>query len=463
MLRKLLVPLDGSELAEAVLPWSLFLAREKHLALTLARVVRIPTNGRNNGAGQSEPGSDTPHALRQSATSYLENVRGRLAQEGVTVDVTVREGAPARVLLDLADEIDASAIVLATSGLGAPPHHALSGVVDRIIQEATLPLLLIPATARLKPPALKQLLVPLDGSPLAERALDSVRELTSEGASVELVQAVEPMHLTLDTAEGRLPLEDVETTRAAVSDATSYLHGVQQSISSDSLAVSTSVPLGTPEQQILATAHRQATDLIVMVTHGATGSAGGWLGSVANNVVRQTDVPVFLVSARALMARVARGQRVGDAMTVDPLIVRADESLSLVLRRMLRRRASAAPVIDANGSLVGVISEEDLLRWQLKSTEGGAGTTSTRSALAPQSLRATRAAEIMSLPSACVEESLPLMSAVPTLLESPHRHLPVTRQGRLVGVLSSADILRAMADRETAADERPASEWEAAL
>jgi len=83
----------------------------------------------------------------------------------------------------------------------------------------------------------------------------------------------------------------------------------------------------------------------------------GWLlGSVADEVVRNGDRPVLLVSARALAARTTGQMSVGDVMTRNVMTLREDEALVVALRKLVRQRASGAPVLDAEGHLVGVLS-----------------------------------------------------------------------------------------------------------
>ena len=108
---------------------------------------------------------------------------------------------------------------------------------------------------------------------------------------------------------------------------------------------------------------------MVMATHGHTGASRVLLGSVADRVVRHAELPIFLVSARALAARAVGPRTVRELMTRDLATLRDDESIGAALRKLLRRRVSGAPVVDAAGKLVGVISEHDLLEWQAAELE----------------------------------------------------------------------------------------------
>jgi CBS domain-containing protein len=101
-------------------------------------------------------------------------------------------------------------------------------------------------------------------------------------------------------------------------------------------------------------------------------------------------------------------------------------------------------------------TEHDLLRWQLETARTRAG-QSPAEATIPELLSAAPASAAMSRLVVSVEDPLPLMSAVPILLELPYRRLPVTRHGRPVGILSRADVLKALAEQDLAGIESTAA------
>jgi nucleotide-binding universal stress UspA family protein/predicted transcriptional regulator len=454
----LLVPLDGSELAETALPWATTLARSRGLRLTLARVVPWPTFAFSGAADtyiSPEIYDELLSAERGVATEYLEPLGTRLREQGLEVETVVRDGAPTDCLLDLADELGAFAIVMATHGRGGMARLVRGSVAEQILQQATLPVLMVPGRAAqtTAPSQLSRLLVPLDGSPLAERALDAARELAPAGSTVRLVAVVEPAERTVRAPETDVKIVDETATQQIVERTRAYLDNLRTSLGPTPFTVQIEVLCGKAGREILVAADAQAADLIVMATHGRTGTARWWLGSVADEVVRQAEQPVFLVSARALAARAVGAFSVRDLMTRDLMTVRDDEPLSGALRKLLRRRISGAPVVDSDGKLVGVLSEYDLLRWQEATMKALAKQPGVESVEYGRRLETVAVRDVMSHRPLTIEASASLAAALHVLLEHRVRRLPVVDQGVLVGVLARADVLKAMAEQwaETAA------------
>jgi len=147
-----------------------------------------------------------------------------------------------------------------------------------------------------------RILVPLDGSELAERALEHVRAI-AQGLQVDkvvLLRVLEP-HLSLLT-----PHDDTAVRRAREAadkleaDAKDYLNKVAGNLKKDGIPVETELVLGgDPATKILKAAEEDKVDLIIISTHGRSGVSGWLFGSVAERVVRHSPVPVLMVVARS--------------------------------------------------------------------------------------------------------------------------------------------------------------------
>jgi nucleotide-binding universal stress UspA family protein/predicted transcriptional regulator len=452
----LLVPLDGSEIGEAALPWATCLGRARGLSLVLVQVVHWPAftmNGMSGGYLTPEAYEQILTAERESAAAYLEEVRQRLQTVGLSAETSVRVGDTVESLLDLADETEPYAIIMATHGRGGLKRLALGSVAEGVIQRATVPVLLIRARAAqpAMEPSLRHLLVPLDGSPLAERALDVAAEIAPNDAELALVTVRARSCRAVEGGEGIAMVEDTETTRRAVRQAEEYLTRVAESLDRTRWSVRTGVRVSASENEnadeILGAARAQPTDLIVMSTHGLTGPARWFLGSVADRVVRNSEQPVLLISVRALAARVAGSFTVRDVMTSEPATVRDDESLLVAIRKLLRRRISGAPVVNADGDLVGVISEHDLIEWQARLADSLVRSESLAPDEYARRLEGEPVSRVMAHPAVSVEDTAPLSAAIRLFRERRLRRLPVTRHGKLVGIVTRADVLRAMASQ----------------
>jgi CBS domain-containing protein len=187
-------------------------------------------------------------------------------------------------------------------------------------------------------------------------------------------------------------------------------------------------------------------DAVVMTTHGHTGPTRWLMGSVADEVFRHTDRPVMLVSARTLIRRVADPFMVRDLMARDVEYVSEDETVISVARKLLRRRISGAPVLSRDGELVGVITEHDLLNWhaqvvnELEKNENSLDPTVYAERVSNETIE-----HLYNKPAVSIDEAADLNAATRILIDRRIRRLSVTSNGRLVGIISRADILKGMA------------------
>ena len=145
----------------------------------------------------------------------------------------------------------------------------------------------------------KHILVPLDGSELAEIAIDdAVGVAKAHAAKVTLLQAVQKPAdhvIGLDTDHPIYLDQQWASQKAFVQD---YLNNARRGISESDLTVNTAVELGRAAESIIDYARDNAVDLIVMATHGRSGLERWVLGSVAGKVMRRAEVPVLLVRAK---------------------------------------------------------------------------------------------------------------------------------------------------------------------
>jgi nucleotide-binding universal stress UspA family protein len=301
MLRRILVPLDGSALAEAALPAARAIARLTGARVTLVQAVEPaetlddvgdPLAG---GLALELQATDDRIAIYRvvdaHAADYLAGVAGRLAPDGIAARTQVVAGPAAVAIVEAAREADL--IVMATHGRGGLGRWAIGSVADKVTQGAPAPVLLVRAE-QAQPLAAgypRRILVPLDGSDLAERALPLAMQLAARAeAEVILTHVVAaPDGPDGDAAEGPLGLVR-EQARA-------YLHEVSQRLVEPGATLHTDVRVGPAAEGILAAADARRADLIAMSTHGR-GGLGRWVyGSIADRIVRSAGVPVLVVRA----------------------------------------------------------------------------------------------------------------------------------------------------------------------
>lgn len=294
MTRRILVTLDGSEFAECVLPQAAALARATGSTLRLLRVV-TPTETSQSAFWRATMPAYLREEWQEGALErvkvYLHDVAERLRAEGLAVEVETRfEDDAAQTIVAAADS-SVQMIAMATHGLGGPGRWVLGSVAEKVLRSALTPLLLVRvpvnATPTAEVPTCRSVLVPLDGSELAEQALVLAAEVASAcGARVVLVSVV-------------ATAIDEEQAAAVEAGVTGYLEDVAGALRAKGLAVTARHHAGDPAEQILAAAEDEQADLIVMGTHGRSGVQLLWLGSVATKVVQSSRHPVLLVRSRA--------------------------------------------------------------------------------------------------------------------------------------------------------------------
>lgn len=147
MFKHILVPLDGSHLAEAALPAALALASRFDGEITLLRVVRPPYIMTNTGgAVYAELLVALRDQMHEEATAYLKNYQGSLRQQGYVAHSHITEVEPvAEAILDVAEALGVDTIVMSTHGRGGMSRWVYGSVADKVLRGATVPVLLIRA------------------------------------------------------------------------------------------------------------------------------------------------------------------------------------------------------------------------------------------------------------------------------------------------------------------------------
>jgi nucleotide-binding universal stress UspA family protein len=291
-----LVPLNGSPEPEAALPYAVSIARAFDAAVRLLGVIETGTDV--SFVKNADQNGESVESLRDAARTYLAAKAAELETQGLETSTAIAVGNVAEEILRDADQAHTSAIVMATHGRGGLERWALGSVADKVMRMAHVPTLLVRPS---EPPdglsrvELRHLLVPLDGSSLAEAAIAPAARLAkATGASLTLLR-VEPWLTSKAMFAGQLYAipnlseleEDVETA------AKDYLARA-------SLDVPHDVPCRAVLQRGFATitieayAEQKRVDLVVMSTHGSGGLTRLVVGSNADRLVR-SGVPTLLI------------------------------------------------------------------------------------------------------------------------------------------------------------------------
>lgn len=296
MFRKILVPLDGSEVAERALPMAMKLADKGQGSITLLRVpyvhpVRIETQ--SGGYGWLYPEQAEEQTL-QDAVTYLEAVREKWAPENVTVHTMAISGDPAAVIIDTVVDQKTDLICMTTHGHSGFTRWMLGSVTERVLRSAPCPVMVFRESR-----AIRRVLIALDGSALAEQALRPGLEVARRlGARVTLLQVVTAVPVPhdvifqLEMAEGGIA---DYVAAGALEDAEHYLTGVAKEAARYGVAIETHVHIGPPAASIVDYSADNEVDLIVMATHGRSGLRRWVYGSVTEKVLRSGQCTLLVM------------------------------------------------------------------------------------------------------------------------------------------------------------------------
>jgi nucleotide-binding universal stress UspA family protein len=305
--QSILVPLDGSTFGEHALPLAASLARRAGARLTLV-YVHEPT-ATIYGEGALVLGDELDARARREKRAYLDRVQGRMGTNAPqAVALRLLEGGVIEAIREQVAKEKVDLVVMTTHGRGPMGRFWLGSVADKLLRQLSAPLLLVhpgqTAPDLTADPVFKNVLVPLDGSELAERILAPATSLGSlAGSDYTVLRVVKPVHPTLPHAEGlsiaQLAgeiLDEIEKLQGEVcKEAEAYLAGVAQRLRSQALRVRTRLAVSDhPASAILQEAVACGADLVAIETHGRGGLSRLFLGSVADKVIRGSSIPVLV-------------------------------------------------------------------------------------------------------------------------------------------------------------------------
>ena len=296
MFKRILIPLDGSNLAEMVLPGALYLAERLQATLILFHVVEKAAPNAVHGQ----------HHLQDvaEAKAYLDQVASRFSSAGVSIsqDVhEVQETGVAQTIHDHSDELQADLIVLCAHGNGGLRDMLFGSIAQQVIRQGTVPVLFIrPETVKgadWKP--IQQILLPLDGSKSHEGAIPVAVSLAAKcDAKIRLLTVI-PTAETLPVKEAITGRVSPRLTSIALDlsaqQAKDYLQKISQDISAQGESVSGIILRGDVPTKLIEVITAEGSDLVIMATHGHSAIDAHWEGSLAPRFLPKTPVPVILV------------------------------------------------------------------------------------------------------------------------------------------------------------------------
>ncbi|HEV3146237.1 MAG TPA: universal stress protein [Gemmataceae bacterium] len=306
MFQKILVPLDGSTLGEHALPWAISIARKARAKLRLCHVHPLA----QEAALEASPFYDEElrFKLKTKERAYLDELVTRLTPLLSTApELILDEGDVAEQIRQQVQKTGTDLVVMSSLGRGPMGRLFLGSVTDELLRTLTLPMLLVhPHSEKVDvtgEASVKQILVPLDGSPFADQILEpAVKLAKTMNAEMTLLRVVPPLPVLEPPIAGAYPpnidsmLQRLEETQhQLMQSAREELERSAKQLQPRVKAVQIRVAENVPVDEILHSAKPPAADVVALATHGRRGLTSMLLGSVSDKVIRGSQAPVLVV------------------------------------------------------------------------------------------------------------------------------------------------------------------------
>jgi nucleotide-binding universal stress UspA family protein len=301
MYTRMLIPLDGSKLAENVLPYARTLAKTLDLRIELLSVVDTMDFAKTTHAGHVRDFDPIIEAAVREGEQYLENVARSFT--GKTVDnCVVEQGQADQIIIEKAARDKETLIGMATRGRSGIHRWLMGSVAEKVLRGATNPLLLVRGDEEGKSDGaatLKSIVVPLDGSKLAETVLPRAVELAKKlSLEIVLTRAYQIPLSTYGVADAAYIPNPNALMNVVKEEASAYLETKVNELRQTGVEkVSSILLVGSGADEIIDLARTTPDNLIAMCTHGRSGVKRWALGSVTEKVVRHSGDPVLVVRA----------------------------------------------------------------------------------------------------------------------------------------------------------------------
>ena len=306
MIGPVIIPLDGSKLAEQAIALGYSIAQRINHDVLLLQVVEKEVNPILAHSDKDIHADELPDYATTQAKAYLQSIVEQLQiADGSSVSYHVAFGRPGEQIASVANEREASYVVMSTHGYTGLTRWMMGSVADRVLHLTERPLVLIHpphnvAYDRLDKqletlPDIKKIVVPLEGLPLAEQILPYVEQLAQAYGQANIIL----FHAIPAFPAGLVPIQTAklkqEWLALSQEEAQTYLGNLVNTLRTQGHTVEFAIRVGMPAQEILEYTKEVTADLIMMTTHARDGINRFLLGSVTSRVVQGGKIPVMVI------------------------------------------------------------------------------------------------------------------------------------------------------------------------
>jgi nucleotide-binding universal stress UspA family protein len=291
---RILVPLDGSAMAERALVPALALAEAMSAKLFFIRVA-IPLSLNLDPNFYQRFIELRQHEAKQ----YLQTIQPRFSSTPVEIETQVIVGRGAKSIINYAKENDIDLIVISSHGGSGINRWIYGTVADKVLHNAPCAIVLIHSQEQAEPFTLKRILLPLDGSAIAEQALEPALALAEAAlAELLLLRVTTVPQVSVQPVPGWPGFEAIRD--AAENEANAYLKSVQAVVAKSSVPTSLNVISGAVAEDIIDVADGHKVDLIIMCSHGLSGIERWAFGSVSERVLRGANCATMVIRGQEI-------------------------------------------------------------------------------------------------------------------------------------------------------------------
>jgi nucleotide-binding universal stress UspA family protein len=297
MAPRIVVPLDSSPAGEHAVPFARALAQRKQAGVTLVSAIEVAIEFDAWAAARELSPQDAVQQWVDERRAYLGQIAAQFNGLDVATDVCL--GHPADEIVSFVDELDDPILVLTSHARTGVAQIVVGSVAFTIVHRVRCPVYVIRRFGddeRPPEPSFATVLVPLDGSPLSERALDQgLAVIGDPKPTLHLLRAVESPRWITGPLSAGLVGEYYDASRA---EAQVYLDAQAERLRSGGYAVEVHVVEGRAADVIAGHAHELGVSQIVMATHARSTAGRVFMGSVALSVLQSARSPLLLIHPR---------------------------------------------------------------------------------------------------------------------------------------------------------------------
>jgi nucleotide-binding universal stress UspA family protein len=323
MYSKILVPLDGSMMAEKALPYAIALANRCNAKLLVLRAVEVPALTGDTPAHEME--------VVANAEEYLKEVKATITSSKLDLHIAedrlqtlVVYGNAVEQIVEMAPFEKADLVLMTTHGRSGLSRLVMGSVADHVLHRITVPLMLVRPMAQKHDQLLTEtmsgigepyyncfaegkpqnVVLTLDGQDLSESAIAPAVELAQKlGATLHLLSAIffaPPETISDMAAVSYSKATNEAAEKELVEEAEKYLTSIEEKVKAQVPETVVTVRVGSAAEQITDYALKNNITALVMATHARGEVSHFFMGSVAEEVMRRSHLPVIMVSTRAL-------------------------------------------------------------------------------------------------------------------------------------------------------------------